>query len=195
MDFKRIKELYYITPIDTVPSILKHGIFSHHQAKKLPHVDISMDEVQERRSKKRVPGGKHLHKYANLYFDAHNPMLSKRRSMNSEICILCIDKEVLTLSNVVITDRNASSDYVRFLPFPDGLKYLDEEKVYAQYWTHNDRFEYMERKSIKCAEVLIPDKVSTEYVFAANVYNENAKDKLQQHGFNLPLNIKPKIFF
>lgn len=80
----------------------------------------------------------------------------------------------------MVTDRNASSDYVLFCTSPNGLKYLDEEKIFAQYWTHNNHFEYMERKSIKCAEVLIPDKVSAEYVFAAYVYNENAKNKLRQ---------------
>ena len=129
MEIEIIKELHYITPIATVPSILEHGILSHRRAEQLPHIDISMDKVQLRRSQKRVPGGKILHEYANLYFDAHNPMLSKRRENNSNICILRVTASVLHLPNVVIADRNASSDYARFYNFPLGLQYLDEEKI------------------------------------------------------------------
>ena len=195
MDIERIKELHYVTPIATVPSIMEHGILSHRKAEQLPHIDISMDEIQFRRSQKRVPGGKLLHEYANLYFDAHNPMLSKRRDTNSEICILRVNPDVLNLPNVVIADRNASSEYVRFYHFPFGLQFLDEEKIYAKYWTNNDQFEYMERKSKKCAEVLVPDKVNPEYIFAAYVYDKKSKEKLLNTGFAHQIDLKPDIFF
>ena len=195
MEIERIKELHYISPIVTVPSIITHGILSHRRAEQLPHVDISMDEVQQRRSQKSVPGGKNLHEYANLYFDAHNPMLSRRRENNSDICILRVLPEVLYLPDVIITDRNASSDYVRFFNFPMGLQYVDEEKIYAQYWTDNDPFIYMEKKSKKCAEVLVPDKVDPAYIFAAYVYDENSKEKLLNMGFGRQVDIKPGIYF
>ncbi len=74
-----VTELYYITAIANVPSILKHGILSHKLAERLPHDSVAMPEIQERRSNKQIPGAGQLHDYANLYFDAHNPMLSKRR--------------------------------------------------------------------------------------------------------------------
>src|SRR5438046_4685693 len=45
---------------------------------------VAMPEIQERRENKRVPGGRMLHEYANMYFDAHNPMLSKCRHRRSE---------------------------------------------------------------------------------------------------------------
>lgn len=47
-----------------------------------------MEVVQDRRREKRIPGGHLLHDYANLYFDAHNPMLSKCRAHNDTICVL-----------------------------------------------------------------------------------------------------------
>lgn len=195
MDIERIKELHYITPVATVPSIMEHGILSHRRAAQLPHIDISMDEVQLRRSQKRVPGGKDLHQYANLYFDAHNPMLSKRRENNSDLCILRVSTEVLRLPNAVITDRNASSSYVGFYHSPLGLCFLDAEKIYSQFWTDNNPFEYMEKKSKKCAEVLVPDKVKPEYIFAAYVYDNEGKEKLLNTGFIHQIDIKPDIFF
>ena len=55
---------------------------------------VAMAEIQERRTDKRIPGAGTLHDYANLYFDAHNPMLSKLRAQNGDICILRVDAKV-----------------------------------------------------------------------------------------------------
>ncbi len=195
MDLQNITELHYITPIATIPSILEHGILSHRLAAKLPHVDISMNEIQERRSRKKVFGAKPLHHYANLYFDAHNPMLSKLRAKNCEICILKISPKVLLLQNVVLTDRNASCDFLRYYKSPDGLKELNENLIKSTFWTHSDPHEHDEHKAIKCAEVLVPDKVESDYIIAAYVYNEISKQKLLKQGFKLEINIKSDLFF
>lgn len=84
-------ELHYITAIANVPSILQHGILSHSLADQLAHHSVAMPEIQERRRDKRIPGARLLHEYANLYFDAHNPMLSRCRGRNNEICVLQIN--------------------------------------------------------------------------------------------------------
>jgi hypothetical protein len=86
-----ISELYYITPINNVPSIIEYGILSRNKIIRdnISSHDISEEGVQDIRSGKKIPGTKNeLHDYANLYFDAHNPMLSKRRLQNSEICVI-----------------------------------------------------------------------------------------------------------
>ena len=106
-----IKELYFITHIDNIKSIMRHGIVSRNLAKKkmLSFSDISEEGVQDRRSGKKIPGtNKVLHDYANLYFDAHNPMLSARRSKNNEICVIRIKSDVLDLNDVIVTDKNAA---------------------------------------------------------------------------------------
>jgi len=90
-----ITELHFIAPIANVPSILRHGILSHRQADRLAHDSVAMPEVQERRKNKLIPGARHLHEYANLYFDAHNPMLSMRRAQNDAVCVLRADCAVL----------------------------------------------------------------------------------------------------
>lgn len=108
MNCSDIIELYYITHINNVPSIMKRGILSRNKARRdsIDSHDISMESVQGRRSNKKIPGTKKvLHDYANLYFDAHNPMLSKRRSKNNEICVLRVNKSILDLEGIIVTDK------------------------------------------------------------------------------------------
>ena len=78
MNINDILQLYYITAIANLPSILKKGILSFNQAENIHHKSIAEQGVQARRENKKIPGtNTHLHDYANLYFDAHNPMLRK----------------------------------------------------------------------------------------------------------------------
>lgn len=149
-----IKELHSIMPIANIPSVMKYGILSHNlrRKKKIPNHSIAIQPVQDKRKNKIVPGGKPLHDYANLYFDAHNPMLSRRRSMNQEICVLKISIEVLSLPGVIFADQNAASNYVKFLPSPEGLKTLDFDLIYATNWKHpDDQIAEWQHSSIKCA--------------------------------------------
>lgn len=82
--------LFNIQAIDNVPSIIRYGLLSNEKAERITHTSIAMQEVQNRRKTKTVPNGLVLHKYANLYFDPRNPMLSARRDQNRELCILKI---------------------------------------------------------------------------------------------------------
>jgi len=52
MNIKDITQLYYITDIANLPSILKKGILSFNQAAKIDHKSIAEEGVQERRKKK-----------------------------------------------------------------------------------------------------------------------------------------------
>ena len=106
-----------------------------------------------------VPGGRPLHEYVNLYICARNPMMFKLKGEHGALCILRVSTDVLDLPDVVVTDRNAASEYVRFGPAPAALSLVDRELVFARYWVHGDLIEEWRRKSIKCAEVLVPDRV------------------------------------
>jgi hypothetical protein len=170
-----VTELHYITAIANVPSILQLGILSHTLAAQLAHNSVAMPEIQERRRKKQIPGARPLHDYANLYFDAHNPMLSKCRNRNNEICVLRINQNVLDLANVIITDRNAATDMVRFWAVAEGLARLDYQRLFAQYWTHpSDLYDQDNHKAEKCAEVLVPDRVEAQSIMGAYVANQIA---------------------
>src|SRR3954468_8285242 len=111
----RVTEFHCIMPIGNIPSIMEHGILSHERAAKLKHHSVAMQEIQDRRDKKQVPGGLKLHQYANLYFHARNPMMYKRKGEAASLCILRVSTRVIAIEGAVISDQNAASDYVRFL--------------------------------------------------------------------------------
>jgi len=163
----QLEELHYITPINNIPSILQHGILSHKRAERIAHETVALQEVQERRKDKRLPTGKWLHDYVNLYICARNPMMYRRRNLHLDLCILRISPEVLDIRGAVVADRNASSEYAAFYPSPEGLRKVNGELVFSEYWTHPDQILEWEHKSIKCAEILIPDRLDPSYIMGA----------------------------
>ena len=196
MNRSDIAELHFIAPIVNVPSIMQRGILSNKLADQISHHSLAMSEIQERRKNKQIPGARKLHEYANLYFDAHNPMLSKRRAYNNDVCVLRVDAKVLDLPGVIIADRNAASGAVSFWPVAGGLRAIDRDRVFAQYWTHpQDPFDEWNHKSEKCAEVLVPDCVKPCYLVGAYVDNQVVLKTFQQLNIQLPVGIKSDIFF
>ena len=195
MHRNQIRELHYITAISNVPSIIRYGILSHARARSLPHESIAMKEIQDRRSKVVVPNGRRLHDYVNLYFDARNPMLFKLLEHVNQLCILRIKPEVLDLRGVVISDKNASSEYARFAAAPNGLGIIDESLVFADDWTDPNPIFYYGKKSAKCAEVLVPDKIEHDLIIGGYIANDSARIKIEALGLNLPTTINKHIFF
>ena len=191
----KIREFQFITPIRNVPSILTHGILSYEAASRLPHDSVAMPEIQDRRDRVRIPGGRMLHQYANLYFHARNPMLYKRKAEAHSLCVLRISVRCRHIEGAVIADRNASSDYVRFLSV-DQVSELNLKAIYAQDWRHpNDPIAYFRHKSQKCAEFLIPDRLPPEYIKGAYTINRAATSELSSVAPTLTISIEPDLFF
>lgn len=198
MDRSDVRELYFIALISNVPSILERGILSHNKSVRLPHDNsIAMAEMQEKRKAKRIPGtNRRLHDYANLYFDAHNPMLCKRQDLNDRICVLRVDSSVLELPDVVIADQNAASNWVRFYPKEEGLAAIDKDKLFARYWTHpDDQIKAWAHSSAKCAEVLVPGMIEPRYILGAFVANQAAFEAFGRLNCGLTVCIRSDIFF
>jgi hypothetical protein len=196
LNIQNILELHYITHIGNLPSIYKYGILSHKQTGGLSNVSVASPDVQERRAKKIIPGGLPLHAYVNLYFDARNPMMYVLQAKHAELCILRIDPAVMNLPKVIVADRNASSDYARFFPCAGGLKYFDKDMIFAASWTHpHNQFEEWEHKSIKCAEVLVPDKVATKYLLGAYVSCNEALIFFQRTNVSMSAIVNSQMFF
>jgi len=190
-----LDELHYITLIDNVPSILAKGILSHHLAEKVPHRSIAMQEVQDRRSNKTVPGGRMLHEYVNTYICARNPMLYLRKGSHAELCVIRVNPAILDLEGVIVTDRNAASN-ARFSPADTGLALIDREQVFAEYWIHlDDELATFNHKKIKCAEVLVPSRIAPNYIFGAYVSCIESKRRLVEIAPHLPVTIDAHLFF
>jgi hypothetical protein len=193
---EELEELHYITPIENVGSILEHGILSHELASALPHHSVAMREIQERRSRVVVPGGWPLHRYVNLYFCARNPMMSKRRSEHESICVLRVGTEVIDLPDVVITDQNAASNYARFGAAPSALSLVNRDMVFAEFWKHpDDQIMEWRHASIKCAEVLVPDKIDSAYVLGAYVSGDVSQAALAAVAPSLITVVNSHMFF
>ncbi|MFD0894997.1 DUF4433 domain-containing protein [Luteolibacter ambystomatis] len=190
-----LTEFQNITPLANISSVLKHGILSYTQAARLQHDSIALQEVQDKRDAKQVPGGLRLHEYANVYFHARNPMMSRRRNEASSLCVLRISTDILKISGAVITDQNAASKYVRFSS-PDRLRFMDLEYVFAANWKHpENQIEEWRHSSAKCAEALIPHRIPPEYLIGAYVVDAAAQTRLEEIGFGLPIVIDADIFF
>jgi hypothetical protein len=190
----RVTELQCIMPLKNIPSVLQRGILSNERTAELPHDSIAMPEVQERRDPKPIPHGLKLHQYANLYFHARNPMMYSRKEKVAELCVLCVSLEVLKLAGAVIADRNAAGNWVRFLD-PSQWSLLDFDRIFATDWRDSDQFEYYDRKSKKCAEVLVPHVVEPRFLVGARVVSRATEERLRVLGFSLPIVIDPGLFF
>ena len=189
----RVTELQCIMPIGNIPSVLANGILSYENAAKLKHHSVAMQVMQDRRDVKTVPGGLRLHQYANLYFHARNPMLSRRR--HEDVCVVRVSTAVLQMQGTVITDQNAASAYVRFYA-PAESKLLDFDDIYARDWRHpDDQIREWQHKSSKCAEVLVPQRVQADMLIGAYVVDDDAQSRLRRAGFVLPVGIDADFFF
>jgi hypothetical protein len=191
----RVIEFHCIMPIANVPSVVQHGILSYERAAKLAHHSVAMQQVQDKRDQKHVPGGQKLHQYANLYFHARNPMMYRRQGEVDRLCVLRIAPQVLGRQGAVITDRNAASEYVRFLA-PSQWTLLAWDDIFAMDWRHpDDQIAEWRHKSRKCAEVLIPHQVEPKYLVGAYVVDQAAAQRLTNVGFALPIAVEPVLFF
>jgi ssDNA thymidine ADP-ribosyltransferase, DarT len=190
-----LRELHYIAPIRNVPSILRRGILCKRGSKRLRPVSVAMEEIQTIRANKVVPGGKPIHDYANVYLTARNPMLYRLSGRHPELCVLRVSTEILDLPGVVIADGNAASQYTAFRPSPSGLRNVDAELVFAEYWTDEDQFTQWNKKRVKCAEALVPGRIEPKYILGAYVSCEEARLALSMACSDLEIIVNPHLFF
>jgi hypothetical protein len=188
-----ITEFHNIMPINNISSVLRFGILSHNRAANIQHESIASPFVQERRNKK-IPNGSFLHDYANLYFHARNPMMFSIKS-RSEICVLRVSENVLNMPKTILSDRNAASDYARYYSTTE-ISQLDFDLIYSKDWRcPNNPTEYFRRKTAKCAEVLVMDKIPIYLIMGAYVKNDIVQKKLEKQGFNRKILINEDLFF
>lgn len=164
---------------------------------KIEHVDLSNPSVQKRRDLIKVPNHRPLHDYANLYFDARNPMLYYliRNTNVDNLCVLCINKQVLDLPNTVITDRNAACSLAIFETPKNALNLLNFDIIFARYWNDDNFLEKEEKKQIKCAEILVLNKVSSHNIICIKVGTQKALKKVEELGIKLPIHLDKDLFF
>lgn len=195
MERSEVTELHFIAPINNLASIMERGILSNRRVQGITHESVADHKVQERRSRVRVPDGRPLHEYANLYFDARNPMMYRRLDCRDALAVVCVSPAALDIPGAVIADGNAASTGTRFHPSPRGLAMLDSRYTYARYWTDPDWSVRAERKRRRCAEVLVPDLVPPELVVRACVCRADVLPRCQDIVPNLTTVVNSDVFF
>lgn len=198
MDRGEVRELFYITAIENLPSIVQIGILSHNAAKKVKgHRSVADEEVNERRARVRVPNGLSLHDYVNFYFCPRNGMLRRLLGdgLLDELCVLGVRHEVLDLDDVVVSDRNAAVSGARFAPVSEGLVLLDRELVFAKYWTDPDPIEKHRKMAAMQAEALVPNVVPPDCINGAYVGSAAALAACQAQGLGLAIRNDNYMFF
>jgi hypothetical protein len=155
-----------------------------------------MSEIQDIRAKVVLPNNRKLHAYANLYINARNVMMYKRKYGHRELCVIRVDKSILNHPTSIVADQNACSGYARFASGTTGLGRIDADTVYAEYWTHSgDQIATWRQKTAMCAEVLVLDSVPSTYI--NGVYVSCAESKAEVEGAfpDLDAVVKPHLFF
>ena len=177
-----IRELYYITHIDNLPSILKRGIFSHERivAKKVHTTPIYDVDVVSRRSRIIAPDKRSLCSYANLYFQPRNAMMYRvvHEKDPKNIAVVGVSKKVLNEQGIFITDGNAAHEATQFHYPSRGLEVLRQQWsiIRNDWWNRDDG---SKRKIM--AECLIPGHVKPEYIQAIYVADNSARDNVQKN--------------
>lgn len=188
-------EFHFITHVANVHQIVEGGILSHRRSQHVHHVSVAdpqVHQVQERRSAKVVMR-RPLHGYANVYFDARNPMMVRKRGEYDEIAVMAVHASALDLPGAVIADGNAAADGTQFFESPGGLEHLDERYVYARYWVDPYGFPIPERKRKRCAELLVPELIPAGLVRGIYVVKSDhvlTKDP----SLGIPVEAKPDLF-
>ncbi len=195
-----IRNLYYITHIDNLPSILEKGILSHKKIEEehVHRAHIYNTDIVNRRKEKNTPDRKSLWSYANLYFQPRNPMMYRvvheKEKRAKDLAVVSVTIKVLQTPGVFITDGNAANDPTQFYTPSDGLKMIGQQwKIVQSEWWNN--LDGSKRKIM--AECLVPQKVDPEFISSIYVADEETRSRLSTMVGYRSISIipEPKMFF
>lgn len=201
----KLRGLYYITHIDNIPSILDRGILCHRRVEEeeIKFTPIYDTEIVSNRKNRKLPDGRNLWDFANLYFQPRNAMLYRVVFFSNisieEIAIIGLKSTILDRDDILITTGNAASPYTEILAKKDlskekAQKYIKNirEKVEKEWWAYEDG-----SKRELMAECLVPEKVTPDYFSEIYVPNYEASKKLRSKisGTDIPIIPQPELFF
>jgi hypothetical protein len=171
-----IKSLYYITHVNNLNSILKHGILAHDRIEemKIQFTPIYDTDIVARRKDRLTPANKSLWQYANLYFQPRNPMMYRVvfEKGRRDLAVVAVNPATLNGPSRLVTDGNAASGATRFFSPEEGLDVVIRQwkAIQQEYWNEEDG---SKRKIM--AECLIPDSVAPEFIHSIYVADHESQ--------------------
>ena len=198
MQGSNIRELFYITHINNLSSILSLGVYSHKKIEdgKVHSTPIYDTNIVTRRGEITTPGGENLWSYANLYFQPRNAIMYRvvHEKGYANLAVVGIKTKILNENGVYITDGNAAHDSTLFYPPNKGMNVIKKQwsLIQNQWWNRDDG---SKRKIM--AECLIPNQVNPDNIQAVYVANNATREKAQRilGDSNIPISIQPDMFF
>lgn len=176
-----VTELYYITHIDNIPSILQNGILSHEEINRrgMRFTPVYDTQIVSSRKHRKVPDGRSLWAFANLYFQPRNPMMYRvvAEKRAEQLAVVGIRRSALNLPNAYVTDGNAANSDTTIFP-GENFKKLESrivKETSKDYWNPMDG---SKRKIM--AECLVPGYVSPDYIEEVYVANSRIANELRQ---------------
>ena len=178
---------YHWGPIANLASILQLGLLSHNEVHKqnLSHVDLSQAEVQSRRANLSLyRGGPPLHDYANLSWHPRNAALLRVVSNADSIGLVVTEfgPEVLSIPGARAVPQHAVSGVLPYANASLGQIWWARQRhlelIQANFpdwdlnsWRGGGVDMWGEptdtnalKKSLLQAEVLLPARISSEYI-------------------------------
>jgi hypothetical protein len=111
------------------------------------------------------------------------------------LAVVRVSPAVFDLPGTVITDGNAASDNTLFLASPTGLGELDETLIYAEWWTDDDYWTYIEKKRARCAEVLVPEMIAPPFLMGCYVGDRRRAAQCRENAPGCEVIVRGSIFF
>jgi len=153
-----VKNLFYLTALENLESILQHGILCRDFARQHIKVDISSDRVQ----RGRMDNFPEVHKYVPLYFAPNTPMLyvcaSLKRNNMESVILLKISSEIVNFGEVYFSDGKTANG-ANLYTDPDDLTKSGWEIInnpypaYSEDWTH-----------ARSSEIFVPEECDSSYI-------------------------------
>lgn len=185
----KTRNLYYLTPVKNLYSVLELGILSRREVEKLQieNDDFSISNIQAIRANKTVElsdkSKRKLHELVPLFFNKNNATIKTKakRLEDDKLCILEIDYQVILDEEIdtelVISIGNASTseNFVR------NLSHFEKEiKIDVKNIIEEEIDDYWRYKNERMSELLIYPKIRKEFI--KKIFVSNKK--------NLPKDIK-----
>ncbi len=160
-----INSVWHFTDISNLKSIAKYGILSLHEIVENT-IDARFGADTLSHSLDRYYG---LDEYVHVAFIPDHPMYHsalKRGSIEHAIWIE-LDLTILLDSNVIFSDKVANKSGVKPFDYTKVEEKIDFKKMFHKdFWT---------RVEARKAEIMIPDKINTQYIKA--IYDDITGEK------------------
>lgn len=156
-------QLYYLAPVENVPSIRQHGILSLNEVKRrgLKFSTVAADYAQQRRANKQIDGLP-IHDFVPLFFTKYTPMLAVVK--RQDICCVWVSYDVLKKPGAHYSDGNLASGGTSVYRVP--TPFLNRgQLVHVQWdWLCKMFDRSWDGKRLRAAEALVPKCVEPSYV-------------------------------